>query len=243
MKLHVHLKPRHRGRQRPVGSTMTIRADEWSRWWRHWTTNCDLQAIQVWAGRGMPLASYRYLPGHGWRQVLVGRHPLPLPTKGSNARPLRRLPAGGVTVPVKGLSFRGDLWPENVYRLREILNIAGSLTEEQWQVRRFKRSAWRDALEVTLEWGRLPVDLVPEPSNQHDPYAVAVVCPYLGDYGFLGYLPATTHGRPNRVVAEGIANGEHWWGYIAKLRFHPDHPDNPGVDVHVQRAEAARSIA
>lgn len=217
----------------------TVDLVDWPATWRQLVTSGNRYThIEVWAGPGVPLACWHRPSGQPWRQTHVGRHPLPPPPKAGNVRPLRRLPDGGITVPVKGISMRGDLWPENVWRLREIIAIAGTLQDApRWEIRRFKPGPWRGAVETVLDWGRLPVTLVPEPDNPHDPHAVAVWCPYLGDHGFLGYVPATTHGRPNRVIAEGIARGERWWAYVNRIRIHPEHPDTPGIDITIRRAD------
>ena len=230
-----------------VGSAgrRVVRVDlvDWAARYREWTRPaCGLDRIEAWAAPGCPLGRWDYQRGYGWRHTMAGRHPLPAPAKASNVRPLRRLPDGGITVPVKGISMRGDMWPENVWRLREILVIADTLTEApRWELKRLKPGAWRGAIETVLDWGRLPVTLVPEPGNPHDPHAVQVWCPYLGDYGFLGYVPATTHGRPNQVIARGIPAGERWWAYVARIRIHPDHPDHPGIDITIRRADQARA--
>lgn len=240
MKATVVLVSKEPGRRKGSGTRSVVQVDlaDWAGWYRHWTKECRLDRIDVWAGRAMPLARFEYIARHGWRQTMAGRHPLPRPARASNVRQFRRLPEGGITVPVKGISFREGQWPENVWRLREIIAIAGTLTDApRWEIRRFKPGPWRGAIETVLDWGRLPVRLVHEPDNPHDPHAVAVWCPYLGDYGFLGYVPASSHGAPNRVVAAGLDAGERWWGYVAKIRIHPDHPDHPGIDITIRRTD------
>lgn len=155
-------------------------------------------------------------------------------------RPLR-VPAGGVTLPVRGLSFRADQYPDNVWRLREVIRIGESLAvpEHRWALKKLKASDFKEAVVRVMEQGELPVLLRRDHSNPVDPDAVQVWCPYLGDKGFLGYLPARgAHGRLLSGIAatldEAGPDRQPYRCWVAKVRIHPDNLDNPGIDVHVQ---------
>lgn len=86
-----------------------------------------------------------------------------------------------------------------------------------------------DALEADTHLGEsLPVVLKANPANKFDADAIEVHVPFLNS--MVGHIPRT-HNRP---IAEGMRAG---FIYLAELavRIHPDHPENPGLDITIKR--------
>lgn len=218
-------------------TTMRVDLADWPGWLAWWRSTGVVRTVTVWGAPRCPLGKWEHIPGHGLRQVAVGRHPLPSPRKASAVRPFRHLPST-LTVPVMGVSFR----EESVAELKLLLSIAASIEHPNWEPRQFKPGPWRDAIQTAVETeGSVPARLEPEPTNPYDPHAVRVVVPALGpEFEHIGYLPARTHGCPARAVSDDLARGVRWEARITKVRVHDDHPDRPGIDVTLTRTEGTQ---
>ena len=72
--------------------------------------------------------------------------------------------------------------------------------------------------------------LIRTPDNPHDANAIEVHVPSLKE-PMIGHLP--------RSVAERMAHeldaGVHWLAGVNQVLIHPDHPENPGVSLHLER--------
>lgn len=153
-----------------------------------------------------------------------------------------RVPPGGTELPVVGISFREGQYPDNVDRLRDVLVTANSLTEDQWALKLLKPCQFREAVSKVLVEGQLPVRLVRDRRNPVDPRAVQVWCPFLGDKGFLGYLPGRgNRGRFLEAIADGLDDAElvglphpPFKAWVDRVRIHPDHPEHPGITIRVR---------
>lgn len=73
-------------------------------------------------------------------------------------------------------------------------------------------------------------ELVREPDNTHDAFALAVVCADAG--GMIGYLPAAIAER----LSPQIDGGEVWACEVQEVLIHPEYPNRPGVVVYVSRS-------
>lgn len=77
--------------------------------------------------------------------------------------------------------------------------------------------------------GRLPVkvSLERDRDNPHDRNAIAVTSK---TYGRIGHVPRHVAAR----LAPAIDSGMSYSARITEAVVHPDHPDNPGIQIHVQ---------
>lgn len=119
------------------------------------------------------------------------------------------LPAS-FTTPVVGVSF-APTYPDNLRRLEEMQLMSSMTTDEP-----------------------LPCVLVREPANQYDPNAVEVHVPSLGASALIGHLTRPIAAR----VAREMDAGTIWTAHVVCVRVDPDHPDRPGVDIHLARKAA-----
>lgn len=117
---------------------------------------------------------------------------------------------GEFKVKVVGLSFV-DGYPENVYLLND---IAGS--EDQQQA---------SAMEP------LPAVLIRNPANAFDANAIEVHIPALGDHAMVGHVPAAVAKR----LSPCLDQGEVWKSDIYMVAVHPEHPENPGIHLMIQK--------
>jgi len=118
---------------------------------------------------------------------------------------------------VVGLTFVKG-YPGNVYRLNEIA------------AQRFLTSPV-GTFGDDVEPEPIPAVLVRNPNNEFDANAIEVHVPSLGDEGMIGHVP--------RTVAEKLAplidGGENWQPSIFMVAIDPNHPNNPGVHLAVDR--------
>jgi hypothetical protein len=121
-----------------------------------------------------------------------------------------RRPAKRFTCPVVGVTFIGD-YPDNLHDLARI------------QRRREQRQNEEPLVAI----------LIRNPENKHDANAIEVHQPSVG---MIGHLP--------RQVAERLAPcldaGETWHATLEPVRISPEAPEQPGVNVHVERIEEDR---
>jgi hypothetical protein len=75
----------------------------------------------------------------------------------------------------------------------------------------------------------LPVILVRNPDNEHDPNAIEVHVPAVG---MVGHLPAPLAAW----FAPALDAGERWAASVEAINVHPSHPDRPGLTIEVHRA-------
>lgn len=108
---------------------------------------------------------------------------------------------------VVGVSFC-EAWPGNLYELETMQFMAEDMGEP------------------------IPVVLIREPDNPHDPNAIAVHVPSLGEImGKVGHVPAALAKR----FAPHLDAGEQWQGNITQLRLDHNHPQQPGLQIHVRK--------
>lgn len=118
--------------------------------------------------------------------------------------------ASPFTVKVVGVSFR-PAYPDNLYALDEA----------------FERS-------VLDNDEPLAAVLIREPDNEHDPNAIAVHVPALGDeWGHIGYLMRPVAER----LAPALDSGETWQGEVVSVLIDPDYLDRPGISIKCARAQ------
>lgn len=111
-------------------------------------------------------------------------------------------------VKVRGVSFR-PAYPDNLYGLD---------------------TAWQQSVLDNDE--PLAAILVREPDNQHDPNAVAVHVPALGDeWGHIGYIMREVAVR----LAPELDEGVEWAAEVVEVKIHPDHLSNPGIAIRCTR--------
>ena len=115
-----------------------------------------------------------------------------------------RRPMIAFSTKVVGVSFTPQ-YPDNLYEL--------DLAQQQ-----------------ALEAGEpLVVVLRRDPDNAHDPNAIEVHVPALGEeWGFIGHLVAPVAAR----LAPQIDAGERWGGAVTSVKINPDHLDRPGIEIH-----------
>lgn len=140
-------------------------------------------------------------------------------------------------IPVVGVMFRPD-YPKSVHLLADLVSTLQHARRGNDR-RDLVKPDFRGVLDVTLTEGAVPIELERDYDNPVDRWAVAVRVPII-ECGPIGFVPATTHGRIARPLAEDIDDGGRWEGHITRVRIHPDHPENPGIDVAVQRFDAVR---
>ena len=74
--------------------------------------------------------------------------------------------------------------------------------------------------------------LVADPDNPADANAVEVHVP--SDVGLVGWLPRNLAAR----LSPCLLDGEDWQAAIDHVAVHPDHPDRPGIGIHVRHITA-----
>lgn len=118
-----------------------------------------------------------------------------------------RRPAKRFTSPVVGVTFCED-YPDN------LLDLA--------RIQRRREARENDEPLVAI--------LIRNPDNKHDANAIEVHQPSVG---MIGHLP--------RDVAERLApcldDGETWHATLRPVRISAEAPEQPGVDVHVEKIE------
>lgn len=77
----------------------------------------------------------------------------------------------------------------------------------------------------------LPAVLIRNPNNEFDANAIEVHVPALGNQGMIGHVPRTVAER----LAPLIDGGEQWQASITMVQINPDHPNNPGVQLTLDR--------
>ena len=99
-------------------------------------------------------------------------------------------------------------WPGNLYELERIQFMAVDMGEP------------------------IPVVLVREPTNEHDPNAISVHIPSLGErMAKVGHIPRGLAAK----MAPHLDAGERWLGEVAQLRLNHEHPEHPGLQVRVRK--------
>lgn len=124
-----------------------------------------------------------------------------MPIKNQTGNDERILPVVGVTF-VPG-------YPHNLHQLQALID---------WQ-------AGQPGAEM------LSVVLVRNPDNPHDPNAVQVHVPALGDDGFIGHF-GRDHARP---IAALMDSGERLNAWVYRCRVDPNNPSKPGIDILIKR--------
>jgi HIRAN domain len=118
------------------------------------------------------------------------------------------------TVKVVGMTFTSG-YPENLYSLdylyKERAQDHGALLDEP-----------------------IAAVLIRNPDNPHDANAIEVHVPSLSD-PMIGHIPAGVAAR----LAPELDEGANWLAGVEQVLIHPDHPDNPGIAVRLERVEDA----
>lgn len=124
-------------------------------------------------------------------------------------------------VRVVGISYV-DSYPDNLYKLAEVM--------EQETVTSVRTAgSWADIGAPAPEGPA--VLLVRNPDNQYDTNAIEVHVPSLGRHGMVGHIPAkdgTAERWARRLDAGAIMTGT-----VTAVAIHPDHLDNPGLEIEV----------
>lgn len=97
-----------------------------------------------------------------------------------------------------------DDYPANLHQLRDVQDTRQRRTDEP-----------------------LTAVLVRNAANAHDDNAVEVHSPAVG---MLGHIPRPIAAR----LAPCLDAGETWAATLGDVRIDPEHPEKPGVDVHVR---------
>lgn len=112
-----------------------------------------------------------------------------------------------VIVPVVGLTFQ-DGYPGTIHQLRD-LTETGFLAQDE----------------------SVAVVLIRDPENQYDPNAVEVHVPVIG--AMVGHLSREIAAR----LAPHLDADVKFNTYVDGVRVDAAHPDNPGLDVRIERVE------
>lgn len=103
-----------------------------------------------------------------------------------------------------------DSYPDNIYALEQAYLNAGLLGEP------------------------VACIIVRNPDNPYDANACEVHAPSLGNWAMLGHLTRPIAAR----LAPELDAGHIWQAHVSNVRIHPDHLENPGVDIHLTRKKA-----
>lgn len=122
----------------------------------------------------------------------------------ANSSMVRPVPSRFTCV-VVGVSF-ADAYPDNVRAVEQLVALR----------------VLRDGVAEPL-----PAVLIRDAGNAHDPNAVQVHVPSLGDVGMIGHLPRAVAAR----VAPELDAGRRWMVGVFGVSVHPEHPDRPGIHV------------
>lgn len=79
----------------------------------------------------------------------------------------------------------------------------------------------------------IPASLVRNPENEYDANAIEVHVDALGSGSMLGHIPAPVAAK----IAPSLDRGDAWEAVVSRIDRHPDHPDNPGVHVRLERID------
>lgn len=109
-------------------------------------------------------------------------------------------------VTVVGVSFT-DGYPDKFFRLEE-MNMNAMFNDEQ-----------------------IPCVLIRNKNNEHDKWAIEVHVPSLGDNGMVGHITRPIAARLAPQLDDGII----WTAYVDTVRVSPDHPNRPGLEIHLTR--------
>lgn len=111
---------------------------------------------------------------------------------------------------VVGLTFRPG-YPGNIQALQAI--HAGRTTPEM-----------------------LTVVLRRDPDNEHDPNAIEVHVPALGDDAFIGFVQREVAARlaPEMDAADRGETPRRWKAGVSNIRVWPHLPDQPGITIRVE---------
>jgi hypothetical protein len=77
----------------------------------------------------------------------------------------------------------------------------------------------------------IPALLRRNPANAYDSNAIEVHIPALGDSGMIGHIPAPLASR----LAPEIDDGVEWSAHIERVVIHPDHTEQPGMWLQLDR--------
>lgn len=111
-------------------------------------------------------------------------------------------------------------YPGNIFRLNDVA------------AERFLTAPAKFGQSVNPE--PLPAVLVRNPNNEFDANAIEVHVPALGEHGMIGHVPRTVAER----LAPLIDSGETWHASITMVQINVDHPNNPGVQLTLDRINA-----
>lgn len=119
-----------------------------------------------------------------------------------------RRPPRRFTFKVVGVSFV-DAYPKNLWALD---------------------LAWKERAEIGSAEPMAAI-LIPNPDNEHDPNAVQVHVPALGDEAaMIGHMPRTLAERLSPLLLAG----EDWQAGVEDVLITPGHEDRPGISIAVR---------
>lgn len=129
-----------------------------------------------------------------------------------------------------GMTFR-QVDGENVYPAN-LLRLADEFEARQFDDVRGTGSGSGDVA--------IPLVLIRDPDNEHDPNAVEIHAPALGrgDIAFIGFVPAWLAEK----LAPTIDRGDVWEARLDRVLISPDHPDKPGAQVILERVSQVADV-
>ena len=118
------------------------------------------------------------------------------------------------SVKVRGITFTGH-HPQNLYMLDYL----------------YKERAAQGGTAFDVLAEPIPAVLIRNPDNEYDTNAIEVHVPALAERAMIGHLPA---GVAERLAPE-LDEGVQWLAGVETVLIHPDHPDNPGIALRLER--------
>lgn len=129
------------------------------------------------------------------------------------------------TAKVVGVSFVDD-YPDNVARVERAWLAANGMAAGR-SVSSFDPDDPFAGMADADGYEPLPAVLIRNPDNEHDANAVQVHVPAANT--MIGHLPRALASR----LAPLMDAGQVWQAEIRRVLVHSDHPDRPGVEIHV----------
>jgi hypothetical protein len=126
-----------------------------------------------------------------------------------------------VDVKLKGMTFRPN-YPANLYALHEA-----------------SEARKRDFILGKVPDEMLPMVLIRDPNNSHDPNAVEVHAPTAGREGMIAFIPKELAAK----LAPTMDRGDVWEARLLNVLIAEGHESNPGVEIRLERVSRAPDTA
>ncbi len=81
------------------------------------------------------------------------------------------------------------------------------------------------------EMEEVAVVLIRNALNEHDTNAIEVHVPAIGH--IIGHIPAPLA----KTLAPQIDAGTRWHASVEAVAIHPDHPEHPAIDIHLEKVD------